>query len=452
MKVNKTLLSFLLSLFISTSFMAIFPGNALAAGYAISTQYYGYNSNQTITVNYSGTSGKDWIGIYKVNTTPSSSPYNAALAWKYNSGYSGSMTFSPSDFINSQYSPEKGRPLQPGVYKAVICLNDGYTVAASYQFEIQGEKPKYSFDVVSDIHTNSNTAVNLDRALNDIRNMSPNDKCIVANGDTADLSGTDYYNVVQSTFYNNRSGLPFTFFNLGNHELFDTYDSNTLSSFSTKFNRFLNYTKAIHSTQYDPNNYKSSDNRTTPYYEQIVNGNHFIFLSSETLKDKDKADLSSTQLEWLDNKLWNIAKYGGDQPVFVFLHQSLANTVAGSYSYQGWNGVLQDSQLRFILNKYPNVFFFTGHSHWNLSSAHTMFQDTSTYGSTLGATMFNDASVTGLWSDSGYMDGSQGYHIDVYGSKVVVNGRDFLGRGWIPAGTFTIDLNAKYAALHSQTY
>jgi hypothetical protein len=203
----------------------------------------------------------------------------------------------------------------------------------------------------------------------------------------------------------------------------------------------------------DSNNYSRNDNRSVPYYEQVVNGNHFFFLASESLASQDKADLSSKQLDWLDNRLWNIAKYEGDQPVFVFSHQSLTNTVAGSSTSQGWSGVIQDSALRFILNKYPNTFLFTSHSHWQLSSRNEMFQDNSTYGSTLGTTMFNTASITNLWCDDDkYIDGSQGLHVEVYNDKVVVSGRDFLRKKWIPSAKFTVDLNEKYRALHSQKY
>lgn len=206
----------------------------------------------------------------------------------------------------------------------------------------------------------------------------------------------------------------------------------------------------------------ASDTRTVPYYEEVINGNHFFFLASESVKGGDLADLSDTQLEWLDNKLWHIAQKKSPEPVFIFCHGALANTVAGSYSYQytiengikkTWNGVLQDSKLRFILNKYPNVFYFSGHSHWNLSSANTMYQDKATYGGGIGATLFNGGSVTNLWSDNGGIaGGSQGLHVKVYEDKVVVKGRDYANKKWISDAVFTINLKDKYDSLNKIYY
>lgn len=111
---------------------------------------------------------------------------------------------------------------------------------------------------------------------------------------------------------------------------------------------------------------------------------------------------------------------------------------------------MQYDALKFILNKYPNVFFFSGHSHWNLSSKNTMYQEPkATYGNGIGATLFNTGSVTNLWSDNNtYMDGSQGYQVDVYKDKVVVKGRDFLNSKWIPEARFSVDLKPKYDSLH----
>lgn len=52
-------------------------------------------------------------------------------------------------------------------------------------------------------------------------------------------------------------------------------------------------------------------------------------------------------------------KLGGraeaEQPVFLFLHQPLINTVAGSLEAQNWYGVTQDKELRSILDKFPQT-------------------------------------------------------------------------------------------------
>lgn len=343
--------------------------------------------------------------------------------------------------------------------------NGDYEVAAQSEFEIYGGNPLYSFQVISDAHIKEDgkTNVNLERALKDINKFNPiskNDKTsfLVMNGDSVDdIKG--YTNLVNTFKRTNEDLLqygqkvPYVFSTLGNHELYDVVGKNY-----TEYTRKLPLLKQ----NYDNINYSISgktsnnDNRTkdTPYYEAIVNGNHFFFLGSQSQASSDEADLHKNQLEWLDNRLWDIATYEKDAPVFVFCHQGLPKTVAGTFPLPnrplGWSGVIQYDSLKFILNKYPNVFFFSGHSHWNLSSKNTMYQEPkATYGNGIGATLFNTGSVTNLWSDNNtYMDGSQGYQVDVYTDKVVVRGRDFLNSKWIPEARFSVDLKPKYDSLH----
>lgn len=424
-----------------------------AATYSISAKY---SSNGSVTVTYSGvsTSNKDWIGIYKYGTTPSSAAADAALAWVYPSSSSGKVTFSSSDFINSTYSPQKGSALEDGKYKAVILKSNGYTVGAKSTFYVGEENPNYEFDVYSDSHIVSSTSADsstLNAALKDIKNFAPDSSAIVSNGDTVDQSDWSLYETLRTIYYNNKAGLPPVYFNLGNHELFDTSANGgnyNASSFDSKFyNYFLYFSKNIHYSL--TGSTLASDDRTVPYYEEEVEGNHFIFLASESVNAGDKMDLSTTQLNWLDNKLWHIQNDEGDQPVFIFAHGSLSNTVAGSYSYQGWNGVSQDSQLKFILNKYPNAVYISAHSHWNLTAAHTMFEGTATYGGGVGATCVNDGALTNLWSDNGGVSGSQGLHIMVYDDKIIIKGRDYANKKWISGARYVVDLDNHFDSLHN---
>ena len=135
--------------------------------------------------------------------------------------------------------------------------------------------------------------------------------------------------------------------------------------------------------------------------------------------------MTEAQLDWFENRLKVLTENQPDKQIFVYLHQSLYNTIAGSFKGQGWNGVMQDARLREILKKYPQVYMFNGHSHWELNSV----------GNFHGATkdlpnIFNTASVGYLWSSydkptGEYLRGSQGYYIRVYQDKVLVLGRDF---------------------------
>lgn len=254
MRMTKKVSVFLLATFFTLNFSFLKMINVYADSSSVSTQYYMYdNPSQSITVSYSGASANGWIGIYKVDTEPSQAPADAALAWKSISGNSGVMTFTADDFITSEYSPDKGSPLESGKYKVVLFRGGGYTSVAEYVFEMAGGQPLYTFEVASDMHvasydTGNNTSKRLENALKDIKNFSPNSSCIVANGDSVDQSDWDSYAQLRSVLCDNKTGIPFVFFNLGNHEFFDVTSSgnNTLNTYNYKFDRFLSMTKDIH--------------------------------------------------------------------------------------------------------------------------------------------------------------------------------------------------------------
>ena len=136
----------------------------------------------------------------------------------------------------------------------------------------------------------------------------------------------------------------------------------------------------------------------------------------------------------------------GMQPIFVFLHQPLYNTVSGSLPGQNWHGVDRDAEMREIFKQYPQVVFFTGHTHWELDAKSVMYA-----GNGMDATMFNDAAVGYLWTDEDTgKEGSQGFYIEVYADKILVRGRDFVAGKWIPSAQFIVDLSQNIKGLTAQ--
>ena len=104
---------------------------------------------------------------------------------------------------------------------------------------------------------------------------------------------------------------------------------------------------------------------------------------------------------------------------------------------------MQDERVREILKKYPQVYFFNGHSHWDMNShgnAHLATNDL--------PNVFNTASVAYLWTSydnptGEYLRGSQGYYIYVYEDKVLVLGRDFEQEKFIPSACYEAKILSK---------
>lgn len=271
------------------------------------------------------------------------------------------------------------------------------------------DKPLVNFMVVSDVH---GYLTNLKNAINDAKNN--NCSAIMLNGDLTDKGYESQYDSLVSTVNENVKGSDIKpYYVTGNHDL------RWLSGgYEEGKNKFLTKTKM-------PN----------MYYDQWINGYHFIFLSSE--QDlKDQAYLSDTQLDWLNSKLSEDSD--SNKPVFVFLHQALVKTVSDSYPQQGYDksypdGAVQDKELRNILNRYPQSILITGHTHASITSS-LNFLPTPTF------KMINGGGLTI----------GQGLLFNVYKDKVVINGRDFSGKKTI--ANWTINYGAPSTPLDTNSY
>ena len=161
-----------------------------------------------------------------------------------------------------------------------------------------------------------------------------------------------------------------------------------------------------------------------------------MVLGSEHTTNGLDAYLTDAQLDWFDSRLNALTTAEPNKPVFVYLHQSIYNTIAGSFEGQGWDGIVQNDEFKAIVQKYPQIYMFNGHSHWDLNTRGSM-QDRAD-----GLpNIFNTSSVAYLWSSyyvptGEYSEGSQGYYIKVYADKVLVLGRDFVNGKWIPSACF----------------
>ncbi|WP_152392069.1 metallophosphoesterase [Paenibacillus guangzhouensis] len=277
------------------------------------------------------------------------------------------------------------------------------------------KKPNMSFEVLTDMHITSNAShthnKNLERVLQDILATNPDSDGIMTIGDSTDNGKEAEYQELSRIFGKYQQDLPPTYFVQGNHDV-------RWSDWSKVSEYFTKYTSM-----------KSS------YYDVWVKGYHFIFLGTEKGL-KDYSYLSDAQLKWFEEKLAEHASSG--KPIFVFHHQPLKNTVAGANeSYNKnfyWYGVRQDKEFKTILAKYPQAILFSGHTHWELGAKDTMYN--AKY-----ATMFNAAATSYLWTDSDTgKDGSQGYYVEVYDDKVLVKGRDFQNRSWIPNAQFELNM------------
>ena len=274
--------------------------------------------------------------------------------------------------------------------------------------------PLYEFQVLSDIHLNGRSSFNdqFSAALEEIKRLSPNSAGIIVNGDITDDGRERTYELFQELIAEAGEDLPPVYCTIGNHDFWDSTKTD-----AERIATFLEYTNP------------DSD---TVYFDKWINGAHFIFLGSEMLGNWTAAYLSVEQLNWFRETL--AENRDENRPIYVFLHQGIPNTVAGTFDYQGWHGIERAEEFAEIIGEYPEVILFTSHSHWQMESDFNMKPRDEQL-----PTIFNTASLGYLWSDaSETIDGSQGYYIQAYADKIVVRGRDFINEQWLPTAQYLV--------------
>lgn len=298
------------------------------------------------------------------------------------------------------------------------------------------DKPVLTFPVISDIHVQSwhtESHEKFTAALQDLNGINPQADALVINGDLTNGLPADYAKLrelMQAAPHPKK-----VFSTMGNHEYykawFDTGGYWNPDSFpngeteQASIDRFLAF----------------SGEKKNVYYDREVNGYRFIFLGSEQYRQSDPnnledAWLSPKQLDFLKDSLQKGSERG--KPIFVFLHQPLPYTVSGtSFCCTNNRAVVQHEELKSILSQYPQVIFFSGHTHWELKLPGTLVKDT--------FTMVNSSSVVQPWTDDGQggemltaPEESEGLYVEVYKDKVKIKGRDFYRHRWIPEAQFTV--------------
>lgn len=284
-----------------------------------------------------------------------------------------------------------------------------------------------SFWVISDTHIDQdNNHVHnqhFQNLLGDIARIDGGAMSLIINGDMTNRGRDGDFSSFQ-TLCDNATGVPPIVLSMGNHE----YYSGTYEYITNKFYELAKYPDG------------SLVNKMNFDYWQ--GGYHFVFLGTDaTPQNLTHAVLTEETLQWFEETLDESKDTG--KPTFVFLHQPMYDTVAGSRPGEDYSGVeaQTEARLRGILAKHPEVMMFNGHTHWTMNSTANIREGTTD----LPGTIFNTSSAGYLWTtydnESGdYLYGSEGYYARVYGGTLYVLGYDFVADKWISAAQYCVKL------------
>jgi len=102
----------------------------------------------------------------------------------------------------------------------------------------------------------------------------------------------------------------------------------------------------------------------SPWTHYVVNGYHFIGASPNYGSMKSGYRITA---KWLDKELEKASTESEGKPIFVMTHNQPFDTCYGS---DEWG----DISLNKVLEKYPNVINFSGHSHYSILDERSIWQ------------------------------------------------------------------------------
>lgn len=177
---------------------------------------------------------------------------------------------------------------------------------------------------------------------------------------------------------------------------------------------------------------------TENYYSYEVNGYKFIVLGDDVIDGGhwDAMDMSDEQLAFLDEEL---ASANGE-PVFVVCHWPVDGMNGQDIIYPDSSIELENNDIKTIMEKYPNVFYISGHIHGGIkSTAAAEFCEMSNVEQLNGVT-YVSLPTYGIVNSFGYPWSATGIQMEVYDDQVIFRPRNFVTNAWFTNAVFTVDV------------
>ena len=310
----------------------------------------------------------------------------------------------------------------------IFALSNIFSTGFSLQVKPKNaEALRLSFAAFSDSHlAGDEDSARVKVLYQGLRNLDGRVDAIVAVGDMTDRGEREQYETFYRCVKKEVTSSKFIAA-VGNHDTWTTGSNgeNPTYEFLRAYNGY------------------SGKNLTEAYYTEEVKGYTFIVLATEA--DNTSAYLSEKQISWLDSELEKATE--GGKPAFVLCHWPLDGT-CGQMEIDPEHGMgAQSAEIQAVLEKYKNVFYFSGHIHSGLRGelSNKIFghQSVETINGVhyinLPSFMFpNTRSLT--TGNGGNILPGCGYIAEVYENDVVLRASNYPLGFYMPVYEKTIDL------------
>ena len=292
------------------------------------------------------------------------------------------------------------------------------------------------FQVISDLHVAADPTP-FARILSDIIEFSPDSIGLFIDGDITQCGADSEYQKFLE-IYNSFKNAPDYYASIGNHDFYQAKAGRETRRQARE--RFLKVAR-----------YPDGKKPESQHYDFWLSGYHFVFLGDdETAGDYLSSAFNDETMEWLRSVLGS--NRDAERPIFLFHHQPIRYTVVGSFDdydrLRDPDGIARRAvftglwgenaaKLRTVLKDFPEVILFSGHQHISLGYPNTVkLRDNELPTIVNTASASQAATIRDHIKEKG--KGSEGFYVYVYKDKIILRGRDFKAKKWIPSAQFCV--------------
>ena len=166
------------------------------------------------------------------------------------------------------------------------------------------------------------------------------------------------------------------------------------------------------------------------YYSYSVNGYRFIVLGDICYDGGhwDDMDLGEAQLAFLDREL--AAAAAENKPAFVVCHWPVDGINGQDTIWPGSGIDLGKNDVKSVMEKYPNVFYISGHMHAGIKSKVIDDKFGLSNVETVNGVTYISLPTYGLVNSFGDPIFGTGMQLEVYDDEVIIRPRNFITNAW----------------------
>lgn len=187
-----------------------------------------------------------------------------------------------------------------------------------------------------------------------------------------------------------------------------------------------------------------------PLYYNLTHGND-VFIMVGVKSDTNGSLFADGELQWLYETL----ETNRNKRCFVFQHVFPKTDALGLYSNGIWGGT-EAAVFESLMEHYPNVVLFHGHSHLRFD-LQGKYGEKANYDQDFGCHSVHISSISSPRDANSTNTGwvhvfadSEGYVVDVYDNGIHLRGRDFVRGTFLPIASYWLDTPLK--AVEAGTY